>query len=265
MTPSHSAVVRPTRPGPLVLVAASGLAREVLAVVRAHRTHDVVGFFDDSPDLRGRHVAGVPVLGAIDAVVAHPDVGLLVCAGHGLSRARIVDRLASLGVSPDRYATVIHPRVEVPDGSTVAAGSILLGSVVLTTSVRVGAHVVVMPNVTLTHDDVVEDFATLCAGVSLGGAVHVGRGAYLGMNAAVRERVHVGAGATLGMGAALLGDLPDDETWAGVPARRVVRATPDEITNPTAGVPGAGPSRPAGAGDETLRDRAHWTMRTVGA
>jgi acetyltransferase-like isoleucine patch superfamily enzyme len=76
-----------------------------------------------------------------------------------------------------------------------------------------------MPGVTLTHDDVVEDFATFAAGVSLGGGVRIGRGAYLGMNASVREGVTVGAGATIGMGAAVLADVPDDETWVGVPAR----------------------------------------------
>ncbi len=109
----------------------------------------------------------------------------------------------------------------VPDDCAVGRGSVVLAGTVLTTSVQIGRHVVVMPNVTLTHDDVVEDFATICAGVSLGGGVHVGEAAYVGMNAAVRENLSVGSGATLGMGAALLQDLPSLQTWAGVPAAPV--------------------------------------------
>jgi acyl-[acyl carrier protein]--UDP-N-acetylglucosamine O-acyltransferase len=93
----------------------------------------------------------------------------------------------------------------------------------MTASVTVGRHVVAMPQATMTHDNTVDDFATLCAGVSLGGFVTVGRAAYLGMNSCVRQNVTVGAETTLGMGAALLSDLPDGQTWAGVPARAMGR------------------------------------------
>ncbi|WP_454048563.1 NeuD/PglB/VioB family sugar acetyltransferase [Cellulomonas sp. Marseille-Q8402] len=224
---------------PLVLVGASGLAREVLAVVRAHGPHEAVGVLDDDPATHGRAVGGVPVLGGLDAVGSWPGADVLVCVGRGAARQVLVGRLRALGVGDDRWATVAHPSVEVPPDCEVGPGSVLLAGVVLTTAVTVGAHVVLMPHVTLTHDDRVGDHATLAAGVALGGGVVVGPRAYLGMRSSVRERVRVGADATLGMGAVLLTDLPAGETWAGVPARRlpgtgVVPAPPvsDERTVP---------------------------------
>jgi len=85
----------------------------------------------------------------------------------------------------------------------------------------VGRHVVIMPNVTLTHDDVLDDFATIAAGVSLGGTVSIGSAAYIGMNASVRQGLTVGADATVGMGAAVLDSVPSGATWVGVPAHEM--------------------------------------------
>jgi acyl-[acyl carrier protein]--UDP-N-acetylglucosamine O-acyltransferase len=78
-----------------------------------------------------------------------------------------------------------------------------------------------MPNVVLTHDDDVGDFAILGAGVRLGGGVMVGRGAYIGSGASIRESTVIGPGAMIGMGAVVVDDVPPGETWAGVPARRL--------------------------------------------
>ncbi len=225
---------------PLVLVAASGLAREVLAALAEDPAgFHVRGVLDDAPNLQGTTVGGVPVLGPCDAADEHPDARLLVCAGRGSSRSAVVDRLARLGVDADRYATFVHPSVSLPRTCTVGPGSVLLAGTVLTTDVRVGRHVVVMPNVTLTHDDVVSDFATLCAGVSLGGHVVVEPYAYLGMSSSVREHTTVGAGSVLGMGAVLLSDLPADQTWTGVPARPRQTTSPP----PRSGAPREQPSR----------------------
>jgi sugar O-acyltransferase (sialic acid O-acetyltransferase NeuD family) len=181
----------------------------------------VLGFLDDDPAKAGTVLAGVPVLGPVEAVADHPEAGLVICAGRGVSRRAIVARLADLGVTGERYATILAPGVHVPDGCRVGGGSILLAGTVLTAEVTVGRHVVCMPNVTLTHDDVLDDFATLAAGVALGGGVHVGEAAYLGMNSSVRELRQVGAEAVLGMGAALVSDQPPGSVWAGVPARQL--------------------------------------------
>ncbi len=205
----------------LVLLGASGLAREVIAMERMLRRYDDVLVLDDAPDLWGTRLDGVEVVGPIEVVAEQVEGDLLLCTGSGAARRRIARRLRGLGVTPERYGRVIHPSVEIPPGCCVGAGCILMAGVVLTARVDVHRHVVAMPHVVLTHEDVVADYATLCAGVALGGGVVVEEAAYLGMNASVRQGVTVGRDATLGMGAVLLEDLPAGQTWAGVPARRI--------------------------------------------
>lgn len=109
-------------------------------------------------------------------------------------------------------------------------GTVLLTGTVLTTGVSVGRHVVVMPKVTLTHDDEVKDFATLCAGVALGGNVVVGQHTHLGTSSSVRGHTTVEARSVLGIDAAPVTDLPAGQTWTGVPARpRQTTATTTSI------------------------------------
>jgi sugar O-acyltransferase (sialic acid O-acetyltransferase NeuD family) len=205
----------------LILLAASGLAREVLAALEGESRSRVRGILDDEPSLHGTALGGVDVLGPLEMISDYDDDQLLICAGRGITRAAIDQRLSRLGISDDRFATVTDSSVRVPSSCRVGPGSILLRNVVLTANVEVGRHVVCMPNVTLTHDDQLDDFVTVCAGVALGGSVHVGREAYLGMNSAVREGLTIGQRAILGMGACLTRDLPAAEAWAGVPARRL--------------------------------------------
>jgi sugar O-acyltransferase (sialic acid O-acetyltransferase NeuD family) len=204
---------------PLVLVAASGLAREVAEAAR-RAGREVLGAVDDDPAKWGTTLhGGLQVLGGLDTLDEYQGAGIVLCPGRGPARAALAARLRERGA--ERFATVVDPSCVVPSSCVVGAGSVLLAGTVLTASVRVGRHVVCMPHVTLTHDDVVGDHVTLAAGVRLGGGVHVGDGAYLGMGASVRENLRVGADSVLGMGSVLLEDLPEGATWAGVPARRL--------------------------------------------
>lgn len=206
--------------GGLLLVGASGLAREVLAA----GITGVTGILDDDASLHGTLIAGVPVVGAVDDA-ADRDEQLLVCIGPSAVRRRVVRRLSESGVGDDRFAVFAARSARIGATSTIGAGSIILDGVVVTTDVVIGRHVVVMPNGVLTHDDQLADHATLAAGVALGGSVRVGAGAYLGMNACVRQGVTVGDDVTVGMGAVVLRDVPDGETWAGVPARALGERT----------------------------------------
>ncbi|MEU9453457.1 acetyltransferase [Streptomyces sp. NPDC048277] len=224
----------------LVIVGAGGFARETAQAVADAGEFKLLGHLDDNPALHGTEVDGVPVLGGCDLVHELTHARVVICVGNPrdyAARARLVRRF---GLSDDRYATVVHPTASVSETSAVGPGSVLLAHCVLTAAVRVGAHVAVMPHVVLTHDDVVEDFATITSGVRLGGGVRLRQGAYVGSGALVREGTTVGAWALVGMGSAVLGDVPPGEVWAGSPARRLRAADApalDELATPTVGGP----------------------------
>jgi sugar O-acyltransferase (sialic acid O-acetyltransferase NeuD family) len=135
-----------------------------------------------------------------------------------VSRPQIVGELR---LPAERYATIIHPAAFVSTSSSVGPGSVLLANTVLTAAVRVGPHVAAMPHVVLTHDDLVEEFATLASRSTFGGGVRIGRCAYIGAGAIIGEERVIGELALVGMGAVVTRDVPAREVWAGIPARRL--------------------------------------------
>ncbi len=205
----------------LILLAASGLAREVLAVVRTSGQYDVVGMLDDDRELLGVSIDGASVLGPIDEADRFPEAFVVVCLESGRHREAVVHRLSSLGILVDRYATVLHSDIRVPDESRIGAGSILLQNVTIGPWVVLGNHVVVMPMVNLAYNVQADDFATFSAGVSTGEGCRIGRVAHIGMNASIAEGMSVGPYASVGMGAAVLDHVPPGATWVGVPAREI--------------------------------------------
>jgi len=212
---------------PLLIIGAGGLGRETLVAARAVNdvtpTWTIIGFLDDDPNIEGHVIDGVPVIGPTSAAAGYPHAAAVVTIGNPdnfTTRRRIVSKLH---LDVGRWATIIHPAAVIARGTHVGPGSVILAGAVTTSPVCIGAHVVVMPAVVLTHDDVVADYATLASGARLAGRVTVGEGAYVGAGALVRERRTIGAWSLVGMGAAVTTDVPAGEVWAGVPAHRLRR------------------------------------------
>ncbi len=205
----------------LVIVGAGGHGREVADIARDRarcgRPVELLGFVDEDPRLRGKTVAGAPVLGDWSWFEGRRRRGLSVVCAVGDPRG--LRRLAATGERLGlRFESVVSPRAYVSPSARLGAGVILFPNSVVNADASIGDHCTLNVGASVSHDCVVGDHVVLNPGARLAGNVRLGDGCFVGMGASVIQGLTVGAGARIGAGAVVVRDLPPGVTAVGVPA-----------------------------------------------
>ncbi len=211
----------------VIVCGAGGFGREVawLADVSSgsEDRYDVVCFADDAPENRGKVLNGIEVMDWETARQRFPEALVVVAIGSPQTRERVAARAAAAGF---RGATLVHPRVERSRWLEIGEGTVICAGSILTTNIRLGAHVQINLDCTLGHDVVMGDYATLAPGVHLSGYVQLGRRVYVGTGAVIingdgSAPLVVGDDAVIGAGACVIRPVPPGATVVGVPAKEV--------------------------------------------
>lgn len=193
----------------IVIVGAGGHAKAVAAVADALGYH-VLGFADlrAGADFFGRPVK---LLGYWPA-----DVPLAVAIGNAAHRCRLVGELASQGRT---LPVLVHPRAVVDPSAALGRATVVMPGAVVGADARIGAGAIVNTGATVDHDCRLGDFVHVAPGAHLAGEVAVGEGSWIGIGAAIVQQTTIGAWTMVGAGAVVLGDLPNEVTAVGVPAK----------------------------------------------
>nr|WP_280712772.1 NeuD/PglB/VioB family sugar acetyltransferase [Desulfobaculum xiamenense] len=202
-----------------------GNAREALAcMLGPGAVARPAGFVDDDPDTHERECCGVPVLGGREWLSRMPYVRVLAVPGSPATYRKRADIIDGLGLARGRFATLVHAHASVARDVELGVNTLVMPGAFVGPGAVVGDHCLIMAGAVVSHDTRVGAYSIVAAGAVLAGFVTVGRGCYLGAGCRLREGVQVGDGALVGMGAVVLADVPPDETWAGIPARRLAEA-----------------------------------------
>jgi UDP-3-O-[3-hydroxymyristoyl] glucosamine N-acyltransferase len=114
---------------------------------------------------------------------------------------------------PHLGQVILGKNVEVSANCSIARGS--LGDTVIGDGTKLDALVHVAHNVQIGRD------CQLAAGTIIGGSTTVGDSCWTGLNSTLKNQIRVGSYVLVAAGACVIGDVPDNDVVAGVPAKSI--------------------------------------------
>lgn len=209
----------------LVILGGSGIGMIAASIAHDLGHFEVMGFLNDV--LEPGHQVGkykkFPVLGGTEEykkLQDNKDV-LFFIAYVGLQNEKeTFEKINSLEIPQDRFATLIHPTAIIPKGLCSIGNGVLMAPLTqLSPDTTIDDNCILLPNSFVGHDSTLEKFAHIATNSVIGANVRVGRAVHVGSNATVREKVDIGDFSLVGAGAVVLNDVPENSVVVGNPGR----------------------------------------------
>ncbi|MDM9632563.1 NeuD/PglB/VioB family sugar acetyltransferase [Robiginitalea aurantiaca] len=203
------------------IIIGAGTHGQVLCSYLREADVNVIGFIDDSPDLVGKSVLGLPVMGTYNDLLTSEYQELIddvYCPlGVNIIRVKYLSSLKALGYNTPSY---IHPSVVIgPDVHLGEAIYMFPGNIIMPHT-RIGNYFMMNTSSTVAHHTVIEEGVFLSSGVNIGALIRVKRCAFIGIGVTGMTGISViGESCLIGAGSVLIKDVPDKAVVVGNPGR----------------------------------------------
>jgi len=207
----------------ILIIGSSGHAKVVIDIVEQVGRYRIAGLLDDYRSI-GEETLGYSVIGKrtdlVDRVREHSIRGTLIAIGDNDARSKIADW--AIQCCPDLpFVTAVHPSATIARNVDLGAGTVIMAGAVINPCCSVGQFCILNTNSSLDHDSVMEDFASLAPGATVGGSCQIGTRSAVGMGATLVQSVTIGNGTVVGAASLVLGSIESGIVAYGVPARAV--------------------------------------------
>lgn len=209
----------------IAIYGAGGFGKEVACLINRinekEPTWNLVGFFDDNPEKKGKMVSHfAPCMGGIDELNNYPDeIAIAMAMGDSIVVQKIVVKVTNPKVS---YPNLIHPNFVIsdPDSFSIGKGNIIQGGCTATCDVAIGDFNVMNGAICFGHDVKVGSYNSFMPGVRISGEVHIGNDNFFGVGSIVLQQLKIGDKVRLGAGSVLMTKPKNGNLYIGVPAKK---------------------------------------------
>ena len=204
----------------IILIGYSGHSIVVADVINSHSNYEIVGYIDKED--KENNPLGINYLGGDDQIKKIDNTLYFPAIGDNTTRKRIIALLNSMNLNSFSITSLFS---NVSVNSTFGDYCFLARNSIVNTLSTIGNGCIINSGAIIEHECVVSDHAHIGPGAVLCGDVHVGESSFVGANSVVKQGIRIGSNVVIGAGSVVIENIPDNEIWAGNPAKRIISKT----------------------------------------
>ena len=200
------------------------LASTIEDLNKKKKTWKILGFLNDSNE---KTLNSYPILGKISKnlinnYLKHKDIYFCWTLIAVNLKEKSADRLESLNIPANRFASIIHPTANISNKTKIGFGVSIHPFVNIGPNVVLGNHVQIFSNSIIGHDTKIRDYSYVANSSSIGAKIELKRGSFIGSNSSLIENIKIGKWSTVGLGSVVINSVDDKSVVAGNPAKKIV-------------------------------------------
>ena len=209
---------------PVIIIGGGGHARVLISTLKALR-REIIGLLHPDTSLIGQCIAGVCALGNDDKIKDYaPDTIELI---NGLGSVSLPEKRKDIYMKFKKngysFASVIHPSAIVVDDVKIGEGVQIMAGAILQSGCLIGDNAIINTGAIVDHDCKIGAHVHIAPGSVISGGVEIGEIAHIGTGATIIQGVKIGDSAVIGAGAVVIDNVPSNNMFVGVPARKIER------------------------------------------
>jgi acetyltransferase EpsM len=196
-----------------------GHAGIIVDTIKLNGDFRVAGYIDNTPNLIGKILEGIPVIGSSDEIDKFGLKGVFyhVAIGDNVARKNLYKKITKFNGIP---TTIIHPTAIVSENCKIGIGSFIGPGVIVNNGCKIGKGCIINSGSILEHDNIVGNYVHVAPGVVTAGRVNINDLAFIGVGSVILPDINIGEGSIVGGGSTVVKNVASQNTVIGYAAKQ---------------------------------------------
>ncbi len=142
----------------------------------------------------------------------------VLAIGDNKIRQKVADQIVS---KSKKLLNIVHPTAIISNYTTFGKGNFVAANAVVNPLVKIENNCILNTGCIIEHECKISSGVHIAPGAVLAGNVSVGMNSFVGANSVVKQGIKIGNDVIVGAGSVVIHDIPDNEIWAGNPAKKI--------------------------------------------